>query len=81
MVIKKQNIMNTIKYIGFHLFSLVLIIMVILGIGAAESEMWGWSVILLFGPFGLGYLFNFNEMVHFCEVYDRAWSINLKNSK
>ncbi len=72
--------MNTIKYISFHFFCLILLIMFILGIGAAESEMWGWAIILLFGPFGLGYLFNFNEMVHFCEVYDRAWSIKIKNS-
>jgi len=54
--------------------------MVILGIGAAESQMWGWAMILLFGPFGLGYVFNFDEMIHFVEVYDRAWNISLKNN-
>lgn len=72
--------MNTIKYIAFHLFFFMLLIWFVLGIGAAESNMWGWATILLFGPFGLGYLFNFNGMVHFCEVYDRAWSIKIKNS-
>ena len=76
----KQNNMNSLKYIGIHLFGLILIIMVILGIGAAESQMWGWAMILLFGPFGLGYVFNFNGMIHFVEVYDRAWNISLKNN-
>lgn len=71
---------STVKYILIHLFAIVLIISVILGVGAAESNMWGWAIVLLFGPFGLGYVFGFNDMVHFCEVYERAWSIKIKNS-
>ena len=69
-----------IKFIFIQFFCLIMILSFILGIGAAESQMWGWAMILLFGPFGIGYILNFNEMVHFCEVYERACSIKFKNS-
>ena len=69
-----------IKFIFIQFFCLIMILSFILGIGAAESQMWGLAMILLFGPFGIGYIFNFNEMVHFCEVYERACSIKFKKS-
>lgn len=71
--------MNTAKYIFIHVICLIMIVSFVLGIGAAESNMWGWAMVLLFGPFGLGYILNFNEMIHFCEVYDRAINIKFYN--
>lgn len=72
--------MNTIKYIAIQIFALILVISVVLGIGAAESNMWFQAILFLFGPFGIGYVFDFNNMVHYCEVYERAWSISMKSN-
>jgi len=72
---------NTIKYYLIQLEMLAMIISFMIGVGAAEAGSWGWAYALIFGPFIFGYLFNFNEQVHFLEIYSRAWSISLKSNK
>ena len=73
--------MNTIKYILINIEMFLMLISIVLGTGAAESSMWGWTILLLFGPFVWGYITNFEKQIHFCEVYSRAWSISLKSNK
>lgn len=67
--------MNTLKYYLIHLEMLALIFSIILGIGAAESAMWGQSILFLFGPFAYGKIVNFGKHIDFCEAYDRAYRI------
>ena len=72
---------NTIKYYLIQFEMLMMVICFMVGVGAAEVGSWGWAYALIFGPFIFGYLFNFNEQIHFCQVYSRAWSISLKSNK
>lgn len=73
--------MNKIKYFLIHFEMLAYLFSIVLGIGAAESSQWGWSYLLLFGPFVIGEILDFNSHIHFLEIYDRAWNIKLKSSK
>ena len=73
--------MNTFKYILIHIETILMILSFILGTGAAESSMWWEAFALLFGPFIWGYFTNYENRIHFCEVYSRAWSISLKCNK
>ena len=73
--------MKTIKFILVHLECILMIISVILGIGAAESHIWGWAYSLIAAPFVWGWLVNFNKHIHFVEVYERAMSISFKANK
>lgn len=73
--------MNTVKYILIQIEMILMILSIVLGTGAAESHMWGWAYFLLFFPFIWGWFTNFNQQIHFCEVYSRAWSIALKSNK
>jgi len=58
-----------------------MIISFVLGTGAAESNSFIISCLLLFGPFAWAKLTNFEAQLHFYEVYDRAWNISLKSNK
>jgi hypothetical protein len=58
-----------------------MIISFILGTGAAESNSFIMSCLLLFGPFAWAKLTNFDAQLHFYEVYERAWNISIKSSK
>lgn len=73
--------MNKIKYFLIHFEMLAYVFSVILGIGAAEVSQWGWACLLLFGPFVVGEILNFESHIKFLEIYDRAWNIKLKSSK
>ncbi|MBQ3415132.1 MAG: hypothetical protein IJH39_07290 [Clostridia bacterium] len=73
--------MKTIKFILIHIETFLMIISFVLGTGAAESHEWGWAYFLIFLPFIWGYITNFNKQIHFCEVYERAWGISIKNNK
>jgi len=72
---------HSIKFFLIQIEMLVMLISFIIGIGAAESNEWGWAYFLIFLPFIFGYFTNFNKQIHFCEVYERAWSIKIKNFK
>lgn len=72
---------NTIKYYLIQFEMLMMVICFMVGVGAAEAGSWAWAYALIFGPFIFRYLFNFNEQIHFCQVYSRAWSISLKSNK
>lgn len=63
---------HTIRYCLIHVLMLAMIFSFILGVGAAESSMWGWAIALMFGPFAFGWLIDFDKQIKFCEVYDRA---------
>ena len=68
---------NMIKYILIQIELLLMLGMFILGIAAAESQMWGQAVLLILAPFVLGAVCYLKEQIHFCEVYSRALNIKL----
>lgn len=73
--------MKTFKFILIQLEAFLMIICFVLGIGAAEGREWGLAYFLMFAPFLWGWLVNFNAHIHYCEVYERAWGISIKNNK
>lgn len=66
---------HTVHYYLIQLLMLAMIFSFILGVGAAESSMWGWAIVLMFGPFAFGKLINFGKQIDFCEAYDRAFRV------
>lgn len=69
---------NTIKYIAIHIELFILLLVFFLGVGIVDNGIDWLTLILLFGPFIFGKLFNLNKQLKFCEVYERALNIKLK---
>lgn len=71
--------MKTAKYIFIHIELIAMILCVILGIGAAESQMWFAAYGFILSPFIYGKLVHFSKHIDFCEAYERA--MRIKNFK
>lgn len=69
---------NTVKYIAIHIEIFLLLLVFSFGVIIADAGITWLTVTLLFGPFALGRIFNVGKQIEFCEVYDRALNIKLK---
>ena len=69
---------NTVKYIAIHIEIFLLLLVFFFGVIIADAGINWLTVTLLFGPFVLGKIFNVDKQIEFCEIYDRALNIKLK---
>ena len=69
---------NTVKYIAIHIEIFLLLLVFFFGVIIADAGINWLTATLLFGPFVLGKIFNVDKQIEFCEIYDRALNIKLK---
>ena len=69
---------NTAKYIAIHIEIFLLLLVFSFGVIIADAGINWLTATLLFGPFVLGRIFNVDKQIEFCEIYDRALNIKLK---
>ena len=69
---------NTAKYIAIHIEIFLLLLVFCFGVLFADAGINWLTATLLFGPFILGRIFNVDKQIEFCEIYDRALNIKLK---
>ena len=69
---------NTVKYIAIHIEIFLLLLVFSFGVIIADAGINWLTATLLFGPFVLGKIFNVDKQIEFCEIYDRALNIKLK---
>ena len=69
---------NTAKYIAIHIEIFLLLLVFSFGVIIADAGINWLTATLLFGPFILGRIFNVDKQIEFCEIYDRALNIKLK---
>ena len=69
---------NTVKYIAIHIEIFLLLLVFCFGVLSADNGLSWLTVTLIFGPFVLGRIFNVDKQIEFCQIYDRALNIKLK---
>lgn len=69
---------NTAKYIAIHIEIFLLLLVFSFGVIIADAGINWLTATLLFGPFLFGKIFNLGKQIEFCEIYDRALNIKLK---
>ena len=69
---------NTAKYIAIHIEIFLLLLVFSFGVIIADAGINWLTATLLFGPFVLGRIFNVEKQIEFCEIYDRALNMKLK---
>lgn len=69
---------NTVKYIAIHIEIFLLLLVFSFGVIIADAGINWLTATLLFGPFVLGRIFNVEKQIEFCEIYDRALNMKLK---
>ena len=69
---------NTAKYIAIHIEIIRRLLEICFGVLSADNGLSWLTVTLIFGPFVLGRIFNVDKQVEFCEIYDRALNIKIK---
>ena len=69
---------NTVKYIAIHIEIFLLLLVFSFGVIIADAGINWLTATLLFGPFVLGRIFNVDKQIEFCEIYDRALNMKLK---
>lgn len=69
---------NTVKYIAIHIEIFLLLLVFSFGVIIADAGINWLTAALLFGPFVLGRIFNVEKQIEFCEIYDRALNMKLK---
>ena len=69
---------NTVKYIAIHIEIFLLLLVFSFGVIIADAGINWLTATLLFGPIVLGKIFNVDKQIEFCEIYDRALNIKLK---
>ena len=69
---------NTVKYIAIHIEIFLLLLVFSFGVIIADAGINWLTATLLFGPFVLGRIFNVGKQIEFCEIYDRALNMKLK---
>lgn len=72
---------HRITYLLIIVEEIIMATSFILGIGAAESDMYLLSVCLMIAPAIWGWCVDINSHLHFLEVYDRAFGISLSKKK
>ena len=69
---------NTVKYIAIHIEVFLRLLVFSFGVIIADAGINWLTATLLFGPFLFGKIFNLGKQIEFCEIYDRALNIKLK---
>ena len=69
---------NTAKYIAIHIEIFLLLLVFCFGVLSADNGLSWLTLVTLFGPFALGRILNVDKQIEFCEIYDRALNIKLK---
>lgn len=69
---------NTAKYIAIHIEIFLLLLVFCFGVLFADAGINWLTATLLFGPFLFGKIVNLDKQIEFCEIYDRALNIKLK---
>ena len=69
---------NTVKYIAIHIEIFLLLLVFFFGVIIADAGINWLTAVLLFGPFIFGKIVRLGKQIEFCEVYDRALNIKLK---
>ena len=69
---------NTAKYFAIHIEIFLLFLVFCFGVLSADNGLSWLTLVTLFGPFALGRILNVDKQVEFCEIYDRALNIKLK---
>ena len=69
---------NTVKYIAIHIEIFLFFLVFCFGVLFADAGINWLTATLLFGPFLFGKIVNLDKQIEFCEIYDRALNIKLK---